>query len=148
MEFSVDARERWILAIFALVCCGLLFSGYLSAVKLLSNACAFNEPCPYFLGYPACWYGFVMYLAMFIATGLTITRKTGYTAALKVDLGVSAVGIVFAGSFAIQELLQSRITGTLGLSTCAYGFIFYVAIFVVSIIAFRKFRNINPTSSN
>lgn len=145
---AIDARERWIWAIFAPICAGLLFSGYLSAVKFFSNACAFNEPCPYFLGYPACWYGFGMYLAMFIATGLAITRKTGYTTALKVDLGVSAVGIVFAGSFVVQELLQSRITGVLGLSTCAYGFIFYIAIFIVAIIAFRKFHNINPTSSN
>lgn len=30
-----------------------LFAGYLSAVKLISHTCAFNESCPYFLEYPA-----------------------------------------------------------------------------------------------
>lgn len=139
-----DGGKRWILGIFAPVFAGLLFSGYLSAVKLFSNSCAFNEPCPYFLGYPACWYGFAMYLAMFVATGLALTGAARYLTALKVDVGVAALGIVFAGKFVIQELLQSRVTGVLGLSTCAYGFIFYVIIFVLSIMAYRKLRNANP----
>ena len=34
---------------------GTAFSGYLSAVRLLTGSCAFNESCPFFLGYPACW---------------------------------------------------------------------------------------------
>jgi len=113
---------------------GLLFSGYLSAVNLLSDTCAFNEPCPIFLGYPACFYGFAMYLVMFFVTGLGVLGRVGYRKAFLTDVAVSIFGIVFAGSFVVQELLQARITGTLGLSTCAYGLIFYVSIFIVSLI--------------
>lgn len=130
--------KRWIYTIFILSWLGLLFSGYLSAVKLFSNSCAFNEPCPYFLGYPACWYGFGMYLVMFVATGLGALRKIRSTVALGIDVAVSAIGVVFAGSFVYQEIVNSTVTGVLGLSTCAYGLIFYVAIFVISIYALRK----------
>ena len=31
---------------------GVLFSGYMSSIRFFSDQCAFNEPCPYFLGYP------------------------------------------------------------------------------------------------
>ena len=43
-----------------------------------------------------------------------------------------------AGTFVVQEIVQSKITGTLGLSTCAYGLIFYIAIFIVSFSALRN----------
>jgi hypothetical protein len=59
-----------IVILLALASAGLLFSGYLSAVNLFSGTCAFNETCPYFLGYPACWYGFAMYLIIFLVTGV------------------------------------------------------------------------------
>lgn len=142
MEFGGgDDQKRWIWGLFALAFAGFLFSGYLSAVKFFSNTCAFNEPCPYFWGYPACWYGFGMYSVMFVVTALALARGKGYAAAIKTNLAVSALGIIFAGSFAFQELVESRITGALGLSTCAYGLIFYIAIFVVSIIALQKSRS-------
>ena len=55
-------------AALLLTLAGVLFSGYLSGVKFISDTCAFNEGCPYFLGYPACYYGFLMFSIMFIAT--------------------------------------------------------------------------------
>lgn len=143
-----DGGKRWIWGIFALAFAGFLFSGYLSAVKFFNNTCAFNEPCPYFWGYPACWYGFAMYLVLFIVTGLAVVRESGYAKALKVDIGVSTIGILFSGNFVIQEILGSRVTGVLGLSTCAYGLIFYIAIFIVSIMALRKLSAVNQISSN
>lgn len=125
--------------ILGLTVAGLLFSGYLSAVKLFTTVCAFNESCPYFLGYPACWYGFAMYLTMFIATLLGVIGKIEAKKALQIDAGVSAIGIVFAGSFAFQELMRSQIVaGQLGLSTCVYGLAFYIAIFILSILAIKK----------
>jgi len=126
--------------IFVLTLAGLCFSGYLGAVKLLSGACAFNESCPYFLGYPACWYGFAMYLAMAIASAFAVFQKTPVLLPLRYDVAISALGIVFAGSFVWQELVAARITGVLGLSTCVYGLIFYVAIFIFSIIAIGKLK--------
>jgi hypothetical protein len=124
--------------VFVLIIGGLLFSGYLSGVKFFTDTCAFSEACPYFLGYPACWYGFFMYLIMFVVTLFSLFGKVGDILATKINLIVSFVGILFAGRFVIQELLRSQVTGALGLSTCAYGFIFYVLIFVFSLHARKQ----------
>lgn len=126
--------------LFILISAGLIFSSYLSAVKLFSGACAFNETCPYFLGYPACWYGFSMYLFMFIVTGIGLTRKLPLVALCKADATVSLLGIIFAGSFVVQEIAAAQVTGTRGFSTCAYGLIFYIAIFATALVGLRKSR--------
>lgn len=130
--------KRFIIALFVLTLAGLLFSSYLSAVKLFSGTCALGESCPYFLGYPACFYGFAMYLVMFIVTLLAFFRQTAPRTAFKTDGVVALLGIVFAGSFVIQEIAAAEITGTLGLTTCAYGLIFYVAIFITTLVALGK----------
>lgn len=130
--------KRFQLGLFGLATAGLLFSGYLSAVKLFTDTCAFGETCPYFLGYPSCWYGFAMYLVMFIVTGISLIDANKIRTALRTDIFVSALGIIFAGSFTVGELLTARITGTLGLSTCAYGLLFYIAIFVISLRAMKR----------
>ena len=130
--------KSFVTALFFLALAGLLFSGYLSAVKLFSGTCAFNESCPYFLGYPACWYGFAMYLFMFILTALGLAQKISSTATLKADGVASFIGIVFAGSLVVQEISTAQFTGTLGLSTCAYGLIFYIAIFITALISLRR----------
>jgi hypothetical protein len=137
--------KTWLRSILILALAGLCFSGYLSAVKLFSGACAFNESCPYFLGYPACWYGFAMYLGMFITSVLAVFSKISAISTFKINIAISALGIVFAGSFAWQELLGSKIiAGALGLSTCAYGLIFYAAIFILSVIALGKSKQALP----
>jgi hypothetical protein len=122
-----------IVLLFFLSLAGLLFSGYLSTIKFFSDTCAFNESCPLFLGYPACFYGFAMYLIMFSVTGLGVLGRVGYIKVFLTDAVVSAIGILFAGSFVAQELLQARVTGALGLSSCANGLIFYVSIFIISL---------------
>jgi len=123
--------KRWIGWLVILTAAGVVFSGYLSATKLFTGACALNETCPYFLGYPACWYGFVMYLIMFLTTGAALLGKAASATALKVDTWVSFIGIIFSGSFVAQELV---------LSTCAYGLAFYIATFIVSLLARRSAR--------
>jgi hypothetical protein len=125
---------------FLFISFGLIFSGYLSAVKFFTDTCALNEPCPYFLGYPACWYGFGMYLIMFIAVGFSILSGRARAFALATEIIVSGIGVVFSGSFVIRELLQKSITGSLGLSTCAYGFIFYLIIFSISTFIQKSLR--------
>jgi len=129
-----NCMKSLIVILVLLASAGLLFSGYLSAVNLLSDACAFNEPCPIFLGYPACFYGFAMYLVMFFVTVLGVLGRVGHKKVFLTDGVVSILGILFAGRFVAQEIVQARITGALGLSTCAYGLIFYVSIFIVSLI--------------
>ncbi len=47
---------------------GFLFSGYYAATKFFTDTCAFGETCPYFLGYPACYYGFGMFTVLFVTS--------------------------------------------------------------------------------
>lgn len=116
---------------------GLLFSGYLSAIKLFTSTCAFNEPCPYFLGYPACWYGFFMFLVIFSSATLSLFEKISKNNIPKIIATVSFLGILFAGYFTIPEIgrLISGVQDiyTLGIPTCAYGLVFYIIIFILSV---------------
>ncbi|MGC9605161.1 MAG: hypothetical protein ABSF56_00140 [Minisyncoccia bacterium] len=134
-------RLYWLLG---LSIAGLLFSGYLSGVKLMTNSCALGESCPYFLGYPACLYGFAMYLIMTVAAiwALAVPAERARNP-LTTIATVSFLGIIFAGSFVVQEVsswigLGHIIPYTLGLPSCAYGLVFYIAIFVVSVLSLRR----------
>lgn len=121
---------------FVLSLLGFLFSGYLSAIRLLTDTCAFNEPCPYFLGYPACWYGFAMFSVMFVVSALALARVIWARKSAGILATVSGLGIVFAGYFTVPEIIR-LFSGardySLGLPTCAYGLVFYVIIFAVSL---------------
>jgi hypothetical protein len=116
---------------------GTLFAGYLSGVKMFTKTCAFNEPCPYVLGYPACWYGLAMFSVMAAVTLLGLAGKMGTTASLKAVRGVSAAGILFAGWLSWGELSRGITGYTLGLPTCAYGLIFYILLFALSVRSLR-----------
>lgn len=116
---------------------GVFFAGYLSAVRLITKKCAFNESCPYFLGFPSCWYGFTMFLVLF---GAALSGRTGYitvSVATNTLLSVSLLGILFAGYFSLQELIawlrSPSKSYSLGLPTCSYGLVFYVIIFALSL---------------
>ncbi|MFA6050832.1 MAG: hypothetical protein WC761_06615 [Candidatus Paceibacterota bacterium] len=114
---------------------GTLFSGYLSATKLLTDTCAFNEGCPYFLGYPACWYGFVMFTSILVLTLLAMYSKGQTKNYIKTITVISIVGIIFSGSFVLDEVTKwlSGQTYELLLPSCVYGLIFYATILVVSL---------------
>jgi hypothetical protein len=135
-------KPTYIKLAFGLSLCGTLFAGYLSIYKIVSATCAFNEPCPYFLGYPSCWYGFAMFAAMLLVSTLSLISKRDPRVAARDNAIVSFLGILFAGNFTWQEVSVwmggGASTYSLGLPTCAYGLIFYVAIFVASIIFLRR----------
>jgi len=121
---------------------GFLFSGYLSLIKLLSNTCALNEPCPYFLGYPSCWYGFALFSILFILALISQLRKE-----LKLiywfQLITSVLGIIFASYFTIPEIVRlftGNSTYSLGLPTCAYGLVFYVLVFILVIRKLQQLK--------
>ncbi len=115
---------------------GLLFSGYLAGTKFFTDTCAFGEACPIFLGLPACYFGFFMFLAIFGTALLRYCNKVNAEKANEVILTVSGVGILFAGYFTLLELpllFNEGLTAyVLGLPTCALGFIFYIITFILS----------------
>lgn len=132
----------------ALVVAGLCFSGYLSGVKFFTTACALKEQCPYFLGYPACYYGFAMYVVMAIFFVQFLMGSVSSRALLIALRAVSGVGILFAGFFTFQELPKLFTEGiasyVLGLPSCAYGLLVYTAIFGISWLAARTFEDVPP----
>ncbi len=113
--------------LFTLSLLGLAFSGYLGGVKLFSGTCAFNQSCPYFLGYPACFYGFFMYVIITLAaTKLVFCKRGNPLTALPVLYWTSLVGMIFSGYFVAGELPD--------ITTCTLGFVMYIVIFVMTIM--------------
>lgn len=126
--------ERWVLVLGA---AGLMFAGYLSGVKFFTETCAFGEGCPYFLGFPACYYGFFMYLVITVAALTQVLGKVKRETANEIILVTSGLGILFAGYFTFGELPKLFSEGltayVLGLPTCALGLIFYILLFWLSV---------------
>src|SRR3989338_6289056 len=128
-------KDKISITLFVLSIAGLLFSGYLSGVKFFSSTCAFNEPCPYFLGYPACYFGFAMFLLITIFSSLLLFSKIEKKKNLVGICTMSLLGMLFAGYFTLPEIPILAREGfgayMLGLPTCSMGFIFYTLIFVL-----------------
>lgn len=120
---------------------GTLFAGYVSGVKLFSGACAFNETCPLFLGHPSCYFGFLLFLVLAIASFAYCQYARRVSIALSVVRTVSFLGVLFAGYFTVGELpllfAQGFSAYLLGLPTCALGFIFFALIFATSVLPMR-----------
>lgn len=135
---TTTGREK---LIWALSLSGVLFAGYLTGVKLLTGTCAFNEGCPLFLGYPTCWYGLAMYVAMTIAASLALLGKVSPLPAFRIVRAFAGVGVLFSGFYTFQELPKIWREGVsaylLGLPTCAYGFLVFVTILILSYLAVR-----------
>lgn len=116
---------------------GVAFSGYLSSYKFFSDSCALGETCPYFLGYPSCYYGFAMFLLLTIFSYLVVFSRIERPKGLKMIRRVSLLGILFAGYFTLLELPKLFALGLtayiLGLPTCAMGLIFYFLVFVFAV---------------
>ena len=130
--------------LFSLSIAGVLFAGYLSSVRFFTDTCAFNEPCPYFLGYPACYFGFAMYLLMTLVIALYYFGILTKQRALTKVVVISGAGILFAGFFTLKEMPQLFVNGMsaylLGLPTCAYGLLVYTAIMVLAVRALMQER--------
>ncbi len=140
---STHRKIEWSLFIIGIM--GTLFSGYLSAIKFFTDACAFSEACPYFLGYPACYFGFIMFSTIMLFAGLHAFHLFDGRKANEIVFGVSILGIVFAGYYTIGELPTLFDEGLsayiFGLPTCALGLIFYTLVFVLSYRLRRDFKN-------
>lgn len=135
-------KTNYFKTIVYLALAGTLFAGYLSLKKLLTSVCAFNEACPYFLGYPACWFGFGLFLIILTMSLVGLKKKNKRETLRRFIILFSLLGILFAGQFVIQEIKQYLAIGSssyaLILPTCAYGLIFYIIIFVISLRANKQ----------
>jgi hypothetical protein len=120
-----------------LTAAGVLFSGYLSTVRMHSGICAFDEPCPSFLGHPACYTGFTLFATLFIVSSIALIRRSESAWPMVVNLIVSAFGGVFAGHIAVAEL-GARAHYAMGLPSCAWGFVFFLAVLISSLAAWLK----------
>ena len=128
-------------AIFIFSLIGLLFSGYLTFTKLILGNCPLTEGCPTFLGYPACYFGFVLFLILFTISisALLELNKTK----LKLLIYISLLSIIFATYSTIKEYVSpSCLNGvcdySLLLPTCVYGLAIYLVIFILSLITLKE----------
>lgn len=137
-------NAKYVYTLFGLSLLGTAFSGYLSGVKFFTKSCAFGEGCPLFLGYPACYFGFLLFLTLLVLIILGVFQKIAYSKVTKVMSIVSSAGILFAGTYVLEEVLQTFPEGftatMLGLPTCAYGLIFFVLVAIVAIMFNRKIK--------
>ena len=133
----------YIKTMFFLGLAGFLFSGYLSAVKLFTSTCAFNSPCPYFLGYPACWYGFTMFTLIFAASIRGWCKNACLKKANKMITIISGLGVLFSGYFTLPEIERMFSPAPQSLPLCAFGLVFYLLIFIFSVRYLATNKNLN-----
>ncbi|MFZ2593891.1 MAG: hypothetical protein WAX38_03935 [Minisyncoccia bacterium] len=139
--------KNFSLYITAITSMGVCFSGYITFSRFITGTCPLNEPCPYFLGYPACWYGFALFSVLFVTSVLTLKKVLSTGTATKICITLGLLGVLFAGYFTIPEVYAfiSGATYTLGLPTCAYGLIFYAALVILAAMEI-KYIEMPPAS--
>lgn len=126
---------------------GMLFAGYMSMVKFLSDTCVFDSPCPYFWGFPACYYGFAIFTIITLIIILDKWQMVSEKTADILVLAFSFLGILFSGYFTLLELPKLFNEGLgayfFGLPTCTLGLIIYLIIFFIALTAFISNKNKN-----
>src|SRR3989344_6064998 len=128
--------QNYIYIVFALSLAGSLFALYMSLYSAIKKVCPFNEECPRFLGYPACYYGLIMFLVMLVASSMSLFGNLALATTKQVLTIVSMLGILFAGSYFVGNVEAWLVGGRkygLILPSCAYGLIFYGLILAVSL---------------
>jgi hypothetical protein len=139
--------KRYFVIATAIAAAGSLFSGYLSFERMTSGVCAFSEPCPFFLGQPACYTGFALFLGAFAVSFLGWLFQVESVRPAIFNCVLGALGVSFAGRLTAVEL-RAHESYRLGLPTCAWGFIFFFALLVISVwavIAREKTARIDTT---
>lgn len=120
---------------------GLLFSGYFSIIRIFSASCALNEGCTRFLGFSACYYGFVLYVVLTTLSILALRRRIEFKRALLWVAGVAFLGVLFAGYLVIREFVLVLIgDDALGVLACIVGLVFYMLVFATAALGFAYRR--------
>lgn len=113
---------------------GTLFSGYLSWGKFFNGTCTLqNGGCSDFLGYPTCYYGFVMFILLL--TFSVLYKLKGKMQYLKALCRISLAGILFSTWFSFIEIIPmitEKVRYDLFFPSCFYGLIAYIAIFCIA----------------
>ena len=68
-------KELSLKIILCIAIAGMLFSGYLSYGELFAKVCPIGGGCTSVASIPACVYGFIMYLIVFIISLLGLKSK-------------------------------------------------------------------------
>ena len=111
---------------------GTLFAAYLSWVRASSGVCAFDESCPFFLGRPACYTGLALFATALVVSAAALANQVETAWPVAANLAVAVAGTLFASTLTRDELTAP--TGyRLGMPTCAWGLLFFVALLVWSI---------------
>ena len=122
----------WCIAVLAAA--GSLFSGYLTVYTFVSG----QPGCEVFiLGMPSCFYGTLMYAAVFVlALGLSARRRTRSGVGV-VMAAFSAFGIAFAAYLTETALAAVSCTKfeILGLPPCVYGLFMYLVLLALALFA-------------
>jgi len=134
-------RRRNLITILYLSIAGVLFAGYLTLSKLLVGTCAFGESCPFLWNHPVCIYGLILFFTIMVST-ISLLFHPADKLARNSLLYTSIFGVLFSGFYAYQEIFHP-ICGNfchyqLGLPTCVYGFIVFLAVLICVIIGRRK----------
>lgn len=137
----MTARRYQVLALL-LSASGAAFAGTLSWVRASSGVCAFSEPCPFFLGQPACYTGFALFAVLFAASAFALVARVRSAAAVVFNLGVSTAGVLFAGTLTAREVAERGFAlYGMGLPTCFYGSVFFAGLAVCSGFALARRRH-------
>lgn len=119
-------------AIAVLAFAGILFSGYLTYYTYASG----QPGCElFFFNMPSCFYGMLMYLAVFLlALGIALNKALRSSKIIAITI-LSVIGIGFAASLTILTLSAVSCTSftILGVAPCVYGFVMYLVILLLAL---------------
>ena len=124
--------KRYLRGSVLLSAAGFAFSGYLSAKRMVSGVCAFSERCPFFLGRPACYYGFALFAGLLAISVFGWVARTERSGPAMANALVSLAGVLFAGRLAVVELAAGGHYAMI-LPTCAWGLLFFLAVLISSL---------------
>ncbi|MDE1873828.1 MAG: hypothetical protein KGI04_01780 [Candidatus Micrarchaeota archaeon] len=124
-------------AVAVLALAGVLFSGYLTYYTFASG----RPGCEIFIfGAPSCFYGLVMYIAVFLLTLFALLKLNARGAATLALACVSFIGILFAAFLTTETWSAVSCTNfdILGQPPCIYGLVMYLIVLLLALYELRR----------
>jgi hypothetical protein len=139
-------KYGWLISVALISLIGIGYSGYLSYYAFSSGI---SECELIYFGMPSCFYGLVLYAAIFVPSlAIFLQDKRVKRAALM--LGVSLLGVGFSGTLTTYVLtlhgcLASSIT-LMGLPPCVFGLVMFTLTLILD-LSFLRQKQLVQTSS-